>query len=61
MPVTVILCSKREQRVGGGNVAQAQVNMTVNGEQVAREVSTRTLLVEFLRYDPRPHRHPCRL
>jgi carbon-monoxide dehydrogenase small subunit len=25
--------------------------MTVNGEEVAREVSTRTLLVEFLRYD----------
>ena len=51
MPVTVILYPKREQRVGGGGVAQAQVSMTVNGEQVAREVSTRTLLVEFLRYD----------
>ena len=51
MPVTVILSAKREQRVGGGGVAQAQVSMTVNGEQVAREVSTRTLLVEFLRYD----------
>ena len=51
MPVTVILSPKHEQRVGGGSVAQAQVSMTVNGEQVAREVSTRTLLVEFLRYD----------
>ena len=30
---------------------QVQVEMTVNGEAVAREVSTRTLLVEFLRYD----------
>ena len=30
---------------------EAQVKMTVNGEEVAREVSTRTLLVEFLRYD----------
>ncbi len=30
---------------------QAQVKMSVNGEEVAREVSTRTLLVEFLRYD----------
>ncbi len=27
------------------------VEMTVNGEAVAREVSPRTLLVEFLRYD----------
>jgi carbon-monoxide dehydrogenase small subunit len=32
-------------------VPDAQVKMTVNGEEVAREVSTRTLLVEFLRYD----------
>ena len=32
-------------------MAQARVSMTVNGEQVGREVSTRTLLVEFLRYD----------
>jgi len=32
-------------------VSQAQVTMTVNGEAVARAVSTRTLLVEFLRYD----------
>ena len=29
----------------------ASVAMTVNGEAVTREVSTRTLLVEFLRYD----------
>ncbi len=29
----------------------ASITMTVNGEAVAREVSTRTLLVEFLRYD----------
>ena len=32
-------------------MSQAQVTMTVNGEAVARAVSTRTLLVEFLRYD----------
>ena len=51
MALTVILYRKREQRVEGGSVPQAQVRMTVNGEQVAREVPTRTLLVEFLRYD----------
>ena len=51
MPVAVILSAECEQRVGGGGVAQAQIKMTVNGEPVAREVSTRTLLVEFLRYD----------
>ena len=30
---------------------ETQVRMSVNGEAVARAVSTRTLLVEFLRYD----------
>ena len=32
-------------------MSQVQVTMRVNGEAVARAVSTRTLLVEFLRYD----------
>ena len=32
-------------------VPQVQVSMTVNGAAVARAVSARTLLVEFLRYD----------
>ena len=49
--LAVILSARHEQPAGGGGVAQAQVSMKVNGEQVTREVPTRTLLVEFLRYD----------
>ena len=37
------------------------VSMTVNGKQVSGEVEPRTLLVDFLRYQSGPHRHPCRL
>ena len=51
MLAAVILSTKRDSQVGGGSVPEAQVKMTVNGEEVVREVSTRTLLVEFLRYD----------
>ena len=37
------------------------VSLKVNGKSVTREVEGRTLLVQLLREQLRPHRHPCRL
>ena len=38
-----------------------QVTMTVNGDEVTREIEPRLLLVHFLRDDLRPDRHPLGL
>ena len=38
-----------------------QVTMTVNGDEVSREVEPRLLLVHFLRDQLRPDRHPLGL
>ena len=38
-----------------------EVSMTVNGEQVTRDVEPRLLLVHFMRETLEPHRHPLGL
>ena len=44
-----------------GGAQMAAVSMTVNGKPVTGDIEPRTLLVQFLRENSAPHRHPCRL